>query len=124
MIIRSIMTGKVIWIGTLLTALVCCGGRGYGTIQDAVAKGDLQDVKRHLIKGADVNTKDAWGDTPLHAAVYWGRMDVAKLLIARGADVDAKDADGWTPRHIAKKGGSKGAVERMVEMLVKHGAVE
>lgn len=35
----------------------------------ATAKGDLNEVKELLNKGADVNTQDSMGNTPLHLAV-------------------------------------------------------
>jgi ankyrin repeat protein len=57
----------------------------------------LIDVAELLLaKGADVNTKDKYGSTPLHHAVSKGYKDLAKLLIASGADVNARASSGVT----------------------------
>ena len=50
-----------------------------------------------MTKGADVNSKDNYGNTPLHYAVLGGHTEIAELLIAEGADVNARRDDGMTP---------------------------
>ena len=40
-----------------------------------------------IAKGADVNTKNKYGVTPLHFAARYGRKETVELLIAKGADV-------------------------------------
>ena len=42
-----------------------------------------------LLHGADCNACDAHGTTPLHAAVYYGRLGLVRLLIAHGAEPNA-----------------------------------
>ena len=108
----------------LLTALICCGGRDnqvqvYETMQEAAEKGDFADVKRHLKRGADVNAKDKYGQTPLLEAARNGHKAVAELLIAKGADVNAKDKAGWPPLYWACVNGSKD----VVELLIAKGAI-
>ena len=67
-------------------------------LSDAVRTGNIEDVKKHLAAGADVNIKDDnWGATPLHFAARNGRKGKAELLIAEGADVNAQRGDGETP---------------------------
>lgn len=44
--------------------------------------------------GADVNTRDHDGDTPLMLAVIAGEQQTARLLIERGADLTATDSGG------------------------------
>ena len=48
----------------------------------AVAKGDIAQVKSHLSKGADVNTRDETGRLPLHYAVAGKHKDIVELLTA------------------------------------------
>lgn len=66
------------------------------------------EIARRLIDGgADVNAKDAEGNTPLHGAAAAGKQELIELLLAHGADPNAANKDGVTPlysaaRHIGK----------------------
>ncbi len=44
-----------------------------------------------------LHAQDIAGSTPLHEAVRYGQVDIAKLLLAAGAKVDALDAVGKSP---------------------------
>jgi ankyrin repeat protein len=62
----------------------------------ALRSGDATRLRDHLARGADVNARDAAGNTPLiHAAAY-GDAAFVRLLIDRGADVNATNAAGAT----------------------------
>ena len=55
----------------------------------------VEDVRAELARGADVNTRDGSGYTPLLTAVYVDAPpEIIRLLLDHGADADAKDADG------------------------------
>ncbi|WP_371219232.1 ankyrin repeat domain-containing protein [Orientia tsutsugamushi] len=56
-----------------------------------------------LKKGADVNIKNQYGSTPLHAAVYHKHINIATLLLKKGADVNIKNQYGYTPLHLASQ---------------------
>lgn len=59
---------------------------------------DRVEAARLLIEaGADVNSRDDLGNTPLHEAVGALNPRVAKLLIRRGAKVNARNKKGETP---------------------------
>ncbi|CAF3023089.1 unnamed protein product, partial [Rotaria sp. Silwood2] len=47
--------------------------------------------------GANINSFDNDGWTPLHAAAHWDKHDVIKYLIDRNADLYAKNDAGQTP---------------------------
>jgi ankyrin repeat protein len=57
----------------------------------ATRKGDLAQVKALLDKGASVNSKSSYGQTPLFFACDRGYSEIAKLLVDRGADVNVED---------------------------------
>ena len=67
---------------------------------DAVAKGDIEAVKKHLADGADVNVGN-----PLNYALESqaaSRKEIVEFLLAKGADVNAKNSRGWTPAESLK----------------------
>jgi uncharacterized protein len=57
----------------------------------AAGDGDLETVKRLLKQGADPNTFDDLGWTPLIHAAKRGHLAVVAFLLAAGAQVDARD---------------------------------
>lgn len=77
-------------ISTLLTLLAIPTVQA-GPLHDAAERGDLEQLKRLIAQGSDVNARDENEATPLHWAVYRGHITVARLLIAHGADVYANE---------------------------------
>jgi ankyrin repeat protein len=80
-----------------------------------------------LNAGADVNTQDSCGYTPLHSAVQEGHKDTVELLLNAGADVNSVDKYSQTPLHRifgpGNKGVNKDSINKdIVELLLKHGA--
>lgn len=54
----------------------------------AVERGDQKVIRKMLENGADVNAKDAAGNTPLHNAIVKGDPDIVALLVQFSADVN------------------------------------
>ena len=81
---------------------------------DAVKKGDIEALRKHLGAGADVNTKDDDGYTLLTVAVAYGSKGIVELLIFNGVDVNAKNDGGSTPLNIATAQGHKETVELLI----------
>jgi len=88
------------------------------SLHDAAALGDANAATTLISAGADVNTKNADGRSPLHLAAAMGGMETAKVLIEAGADVNAKDKYGWTPLHVAVRAYKLD----VVELLLHRGA--
>ena len=61
----------------------------------------LEAVKTALEAGADVNAKNEYGMTALHAATIIGAASIVDFLVKSGANLDAKDQYGQTPLSIA-----------------------
>ena len=95
-----------------------------GTLHKACVKGNIEAVKQHLADGADVNTKDKYGWTPLRYAAN-GHKEIVRLLIAKGADVNAKNNNGETPLDWAEDVDEDDSPEdkaaKTVNLLRKHG---
>ena len=65
---------------------------------NAVRSGDLELVKRLLLKYPDYPLVDKSGDTKLHDAAWYGQIEVAEYFIARGCDINAQIMpEGSTP---------------------------
>jgi hypothetical protein len=62
----------------------------------AVRNGQVEKVASAIERGANVNAKGEFGDTPLIVASWRGKLDIVKLLLERGADVHATNDIGET----------------------------
>jgi len=60
-------------------------------------------VKLLLERGADIETRDDGGKTPLSSAAFPGRVDVVQVLLDSGADIETRDDGGKTPVSLAAK---------------------
>jgi hypothetical protein len=73
----------------------------YATIDEAIARGDLEDVKLHVAADpASVDTGQRSNMTPLHMAILRKHQDIALYLIKAGADVNVVDGGERTPLHL------------------------
>ncbi len=71
-----------------------------------VARGGVHDlVKLRISQGADVNAKDAIGNSPLHWAAMYGKGETVNFLLDNGADADAENNEGETPSDLAGQHG-------------------
>ena len=87
-------------------------------LYNAVLQCEIKTVRALLQKGADINFKDASGNTILHKAVLTGNSQAVEILINEGANVNAQDAKGVTPLYKAALEGNKNSIN----MLLKAGA--
>jgi len=71
----------------------------------ALQVGDLDQIKRHLHHGSDINSPDGAGDYPRHVAARSGQVAITKALLDHGARLDVRDAKGRTALHLALAGG-------------------
>ena len=78
----------------------------------------LEKVSKLVEKGANVNSKDSAGFTPLHLAVDAEDEAICLFLIEKGASINARSEEGFTPLHLA----ANFDYEKMVKLLLKAGA--
>lgn len=97
------------------------------------------EVVRMLLDcGAKVDVRDRYGDTPIHNAAAYGKLEVLQVLVNHGADVNAKSPAPWikymslpacalekhgdTPMHLAAQGGHCAAVSMLLDSGADAGA--
>ncbi|MBX2824039.1 MAG: ankyrin repeat domain-containing protein [Gammaproteobacteria bacterium] len=74
-------------------------------IQQVSQQSLLKTISVLINAGAELNTRDAYGRTPLATAIAYGQPVVAKYLLGAGADVNMRTENGSTPLiEAAKKG--------------------
>lgn len=104
--------------GMVMTAIAITGNEDYAR--------DLKEISELLIsKGANVNTQDKAGLTPLHWASSQGRDGIVEFLISKGADINSRSKGsflkkGKTPLGLATEAGHKD----IIRLLKLHGAEE
>jgi ankyrin repeat protein len=84
----------------------------------AAAKGNTSLVESLISSGADINSRDDLGATPLFLAAVKGHTETVVLLIQNGAEIDARNQHGITPLFPAAGRGHLS----LVQILVKSGA--
>lgn len=69
-------------------------------------------------RGAEVNARDTFGQTPLHIAAYVGNAPLVDFLLKKGADADLADRNGRSPLHLAARRDH----QKVVQLLMARGA--
>eukprot|EP00873_Tetraselmis_striata_P044308 jgi/Tetstr1/464572/TSEL_009328.t1 len=77
----------------------------------------VEELLLHCPNNSWVNTPDASGRTPLHAAAAHGQYSVVELLLAKNADLHVLDKEGRTILHAACASGTPGRRMIVEEML-------
>jgi ankyrin repeat protein len=73
----------------------------------AVAKSDIETVKKFLEFGSDIEIKtEVNGMTPLMYAARYNNVEMVNLLVLNGADVNATSKLGYTALHYAELSGA------------------
>ena len=89
-----------------------------GELADAAARGDLRDVERLILAGADPDAADGFGHTPLMYAVESGRYDLVEAILETRADPDLSTRGRRPPLSRAVVQGR----EDLVVLLLSRGA--
>lgn len=90
-------------------------GPVHATIDEAIARGDVEDVKRHLRrKPESVRGAPDAKLSPLHQAILRRQNTIVLLLLENGADVQVPDTSGRTPLHLAVERGDAATVKELL----------
>jgi ankyrin repeat protein len=113
------MNSKTRTIATICLVLACMLlVSGCDNIRDAAKEGNLDEVKKYIDQGVNVNERSGDGETALHWACREGHADVAHYLLSKGADVSEKGTGCGTPLQWAVQAGQ----QEMVILLLDNNA--
>jgi ankyrin repeat protein len=63
----------------------------------------INEIKKFIADGGDVNFRDEWGLTALITATFCNDPAIVNILLKAGANKDIKNNDGKTALDIAKE---------------------
>ncbi|XP_049825338.1 SH3 and multiple ankyrin repeat domains protein 2 isoform X3 [Aethina tumida] len=75
--------------------------QGWHEVHQACKLGLLQHLEHLLFYGADMNSQNATGNTPLHVCAVNGQESCARTLLFRGANREALNYSNQTPGQVA-----------------------
>ena len=86
----------------------------------AISMNKIENVKKLIELGYDVNSTKNKYNNALINAVRKGHLEIAKILIEAGADVNAKDINGWTAlTHALKMDYSTETIKLLIDAGAK-----
>ena len=92
-------------------------------VADAAMRGDVEEVRKLLRRGADVNAPQSDGLTAMHWAAQSGDAALASVLVYAGASVGSLTRnDAYTPLHMAARGGHADVIGLLLEAGADPGA--
>lgn len=83
-------------------------------LHDAARRNDLELLRSRAVRG-DVDVRDCYDRTPLHAASAAGHNQVVGFLLHLGASVEATDFDDATPLLVAARHGHAPVVRTLLD---------
>jgi hypothetical protein len=105
-------------VGAVGGVVVTSGPEYEGAIMTAVQNDDLDEVRRLIAAGEDVNRAEDDDTTPLFLAVKYGNLEMVRLLIDFGAKVNVRNDEKQTPLMMLDEDASL----ELVELLLRNGA--
>jgi len=85
---------------------------------DAIRKNDIEEVKKAILEGANVNIRDQWQITALGEATNDNKIEIVKILLDNNANINIKNKDHYRALHYAA---SRNYVE-IAKLLLEYGA--
>ena len=98
----------------------CNGKKGFFPSNYVKVSEQIRDASRPPLGAPEPedgpnDTRDEYGQTPLHKACFEDRCDVVfEILMDKKTNVNAQDRNGWTPAHCAA---SQGSLEVLLVLL-------
>ena len=88
------------------------------SLHEAAGLNLIEEVRRLLMRGTQVNARDKSEQTPLHTAARFNARETAEVLLNQHADANLRDNAGQTPLHVA----ARYKADEVAELLLSRGA--
>ncbi|XP_076047554.1 myosin binding subunit isoform X2 [Oratosquilla oratoria] len=98
---RKMMEDAKIWLASGKVEDVPHYKTGANALHVAAAKGYIEVMRMLLQAGANINSQDFDGWTPLHAAAHWGQRQAVDVLCEHSADMSIRNCVGQTCIDVA-----------------------
>lgn len=85
------------------------------SLHEAAKNGNLDETKRLLENGANIEAKSGIDNTPLHVASLKGHLELVKLLLENGANIEDEGFSMYTPLQYASENGHLEVVKLLLE---------
>ncbi|NQY74698.1 MAG: ankyrin repeat domain-containing protein [Candidatus Margulisbacteria bacterium] len=83
----------------------------------AASQGDLDEIRRMVAKGVNLDEADYDGRTCIHLAASEGHSEVVKYLLGKKVNVSPEDRWGGTPMDDAKRHGQQKVIDVLENQL-------
>ncbi|HED3852700.1 ankyrin repeat domain-containing protein [Enterobacter soli] len=82
----------------------------------AAWQGNVEDINKLILLGANVNSIGDLGNTPLHQAILSEQIESIKFLLERDVNTSITNESGEKALDIAKRNGQK----EIIDLITKH----
>lgn len=86
----------------------------------AVWQEDIEDIKKLILLGADIDSIGDLGNTPLQQAVLFEKAESIKILLSHGANTAIKNEFGEKAGDIATRNGMKSIITTNEKIQKSH----
>lgn len=100
---------------TLMSFLLAPGLHASSDLARVAERGQIDEVRKMLAEGIDVDSRLNDGSTALHWAVLHDQLATVDVLLDAGADPVALNRNGISPLFLAVQNGSETVVARLLE---------
>ncbi len=80
----------------------------------AIRNGQKKAAELLMVRGANIESRDFLGRTPMHIAALCGHEKIIRLLARHNANIQACDYDDRTPLHLAVRGNHITSIETLI----------
>ncbi|MFT4314937.1 MAG: ankyrin repeat domain-containing protein [Wolbachia pipientis] len=91
------------------------GENGLTRIHSAAWKGQVDDARLLIEKGAYIDAEDVFGRKPIHVAAENNNKNIIEFFLSKGVSIDDADRYGRTPLYYASGNGNLDIVKCLVE---------